>query len=63
MSEFFISDNKRKIFMQGLTNFFAAELEKTMNSFIRKQYGLDTYACGRCQAGVACTCSIPETDA
>lgn len=40
--------------------------EKAMNSYIKKQYGLDTYACGLCQAGVACTFGIPgvaETNA
>jgi ferredoxin len=34
--------------------------EKTMNTYIKKEYGLDTYACGLCQAGVACTYGIPE---
>lgn len=33
--------------------------EQTMNKYIREQYGLDTYACGLCQAGVACTAGIP----
>lgn len=34
--------------------------EKTMNKYIKKKYGLETYACGLCQAGVACTYGIPE---
>ncbi len=34
--------------------------EKTMNKYIKENYGLDTYACGLCQAGVACTFGIPE---
>ncbi len=36
--------------------------EHTMNAYIRKKYGLDTYACGLCQAGVACTYGIPEAE-
>ncbi|GAB4345321.1 MAG: epoxyqueuosine reductase [Desulfobulbaceae bacterium] len=33
--------------------------EGSMNQYIRKKFGLDTYACGLCQAGVACTYGIP----
>jgi len=34
--------------------------ERAMNRYIRKAYGLDTYACGLCQAGVPCMDRIPE---
>jgi len=34
--------------------------EHTMNRYIREQFGLETYACGLCQAGVACTYGIPS---
>lgn len=34
--------------------------EKTMNKYIHDRYGLDTYACGLCQAGVPCTEGIPD---
>ena len=34
----------------------------TMNAFIRKTYGISTFACGLCQAGVPCTDHIPEPD-
>lgn len=34
--------------------------EHTMNKYIREKFGLDTYACGLCQAGVACTYGIPD---
>jgi hypothetical protein len=33
---------------------------KIMNSHIVRAYGLDTCACGLCQAGVACASSIPD---
>ncbi len=36
--------------------------EHTMNEYIKAQYGLDTYACGLCQAGVPCTSGIPEEE-
>ncbi len=36
--------------------------EKTMNTYIRKKYGIETYSCGLCQAGVACTYGIPEKE-
>lgn len=36
--------------------------EKAMNAYIRKKYNIDTYACGLCQAGVACTFGIPKID-
>ena len=36
--------------------------EHTMNAYIKKKYGLDTYSCGLCQAGVACTFGIPDAD-
>ena len=31
-----------------------------MNAFIRETYGINTYACGLCQAGVPCTDHIPD---
>jgi epoxyqueuosine reductase QueG len=34
--------------------------ERTMNKYIRDNYNIDTYACGICQAGVACTFGIPD---
>ena len=34
--------------------------ERTMNKYIKEKFGLDTYACGLCQAGVACTYGIPD---
>jgi ferredoxin len=34
--------------------------EHAMNMYIKKRYGLDTYACGLCQAGVPCTFGIPD---
>jgi len=33
-----------------------------MNQYIKKQYNMDTYACGLCQAGVPCTYGIPEKE-
>ena len=36
--------------------------EHTMNQYIKEQYGMDTYACGLCQAGVPCTSGIPEKE-
>lgn len=36
--------------------------EHTMNRYIKEQYGLDTYACGLCQAGVPCTSGIPDQE-
>lgn len=36
--------------------------EHTMNIYIKDKFGLDTYACGLCQAGVACTFGIPEPE-
>lgn len=36
--------------------------ERTMNSYVKKKYGLDTHACGLCQAGVACTFGIPDAE-
>ena len=36
--------------------------EHTMNKYIKEQCGLDTYACGLCQAGVPCTSGIPEEE-
>jgi len=36
--------------------------EHTMNKYIKEQYGLDTYACGLCQAGVPCTYGIPDKE-
>lgn len=37
--------------------------EKAMNQYIKGKYGFDTYACGLCQAGVACTDGIPDAGA
>jgi epoxyqueuosine reductase QueG len=34
--------------------------EHRMNDYCKDHYGLDTYACGLCQAGVPCTYSIPK---
>jgi len=34
-------------------------VEHTMNKYIKKEYGLDTYACGLCQCNVPCTDKIP----
>jgi len=39
-----------------------AYTEKAMNSYVKKRYGIDTYACGLCQAGVACTEGIPDAE-
>ncbi len=39
-----------------------AYTEKAMNSYIKKTYGLDTYACGLCQAEVPCTYKIPTLE-
>lgn len=36
--------------------------EKAMNKYVRDRYGLDTYACGLCQAGVPCTNGIPDPE-
>lgn len=36
--------------------------EKTMHTYIKNEYELDTYACGLCQAEVACTYEIPDPD-
>lgn len=36
--------------------------ERTMNQYIKEHYGLNTYACGLCQAGVPCTYGIPERE-
>jgi epoxyqueuosine reductase len=33
--------------------------EKAMHSYIKKKYGLETYACGLCQSWVPCTDKIP----
>ena len=37
-------------------------VERTMNKYIKEHYGIDTYACGLCQAGVACTAGIPDPE-
>lgn len=34
--------------------------EQVMNRYIKEKCGLDTYACGLCQAGVPCTDTIPN---
>jgi epoxyqueuosine reductase QueG len=34
--------------------------EYTMNSYIKKEFNLDTYACGLCQAAVPCMNGIPQ---
>ncbi|MBU1183528.1 MAG: epoxyqueuosine reductase [Proteobacteria bacterium] len=36
--------------------------EHEMNEYVRKTYGINTYACGLCQAGVPCTDHIPTPD-
>lgn len=36
--------------------------EKTMNRYIRKKYGIETYACGLCQSWVPCTDRIPARE-
>lgn len=33
--------------------------ERSMNVYIRKKYGIETYACGLCQCGVPCSEHIP----
>lgn len=35
--------------------------ENTMNKYIKKEYGLETYACGLCQCDVPCTDKIPSS--
>lgn len=37
--------------------------EKAMKRYIEERYGFTTYACGLCQAGVACTGGIPDGNA
>ena len=37
-------------------------VEHTMNKYIRKEYGLETYACGLCQSDVPCTDKIPTAE-
>ncbi|MBW2467561.1 MAG: epoxyqueuosine reductase [Deltaproteobacteria bacterium] len=36
--------------------------EHSMNRYIRKEYGFETYACGLCQADVPCTDKIPTIE-
>ena len=36
--------------------------EYTMNKYIKKEYGFETYACGLCQCDVPCTDKIPTRD-
>ncbi|NNF99391.1 MAG: epoxyqueuosine reductase [Desulfobacteraceae bacterium] len=36
--------------------------EHAMNAHVRKTYGIDTYACGLCQAGVPCMAHIPAPE-
>ncbi len=36
--------------------------EQSMNHYIQKKYGLNTYACGLCQSEVPCTYGIPDPD-
>jgi epoxyqueuosine reductase len=36
--------------------------EHTMHEYIKKEYGLETYACGLCQSWVPCTDKIPTLD-
>lgn len=36
--------------------------EHTMHNYIKKEYGLETYACGLCQSWVPCTDKIPTLD-
>ena len=37
--------------------------DRVMNRWVTRTYGIDTYACGLCQAGVPCTYGIPDPDA
>ena len=37
-------------------------VEHTMNKYIKKEYGLETYACGLCQCNVPCTDKIPTRE-
>jgi epoxyqueuosine reductase len=37
-------------------------VEHTMNKYIKKEYGLETYACGLCQCNVPCTDKIPTSE-
>jgi epoxyqueuosine reductase len=37
-------------------------VEHTMNKYIKKEYGLETYACGLCQCNVPCTDKIPTNE-
>ena len=36
--------------------------EHTMNKYIKKEYGFETYACGLCQCNVPCTDKIPTSE-
>jgi hypothetical protein len=36
--------------------------EVGMNAVMRKRYGIDTYACGLCQADVPCVDHIPAPE-
>jgi len=36
--------------------------EHTMNKYIKKEYGFETYACGLCQCNVPCTNKIPTCE-
>jgi hypothetical protein len=36
--------------------------EHGMRAFMRERYGLDTYACGLCQAAVPCMDHIPTPE-
>jgi hypothetical protein len=36
--------------------------EQTMHKYIKKKYGLETYACGLCQSWVPCTDKIPTIE-
>lgn len=36
--------------------------EHTMHEYIKKEYGLETYACGLCQSWVPCTDKIPTSE-
>ena len=36
--------------------------EHTMNKYIKKEYGFETYACGLCQCNVPCTDKIPTRE-
>ena len=36
--------------------------ERSMNVYIRKKFGIETYACGLCQCNVPCMDHIPRPE-